>query len=234
MSTFGCMEEYNIPNKTKSNVEMLEAMKKCLKQLKSKKCIRMLSREIDLVNASLRVAQFAFHFNSFKGEKVHAGPAIRTPEGNCRCEGYTHVIHAGCHDCCISWPDIHVCDCEELLSVDCRKGEYRPGGCLHPGEWDSQTVLETQSEHNLCLICVKFETLETICAHGPLLIDLFLLEAREVYNSCDDYATSLTSLLERDSREKKSEAVVTSAVALIAKQRKATMPLKRKVCVAGV
>lgn len=238
---FGCMENYFVivnDVHPKTHLDMVGKMQNCLEKLTSKKFTKQLTYEISLVLAMMRVFQFVAHFNSFEGQKVRDGPGMRKAEETCGCDvdEHTMVIQSGCKDCCINWPKtVHKCECDEILLTDCISGAYAKNGCMHPGDWNTELVLETEAVLGLCLVCGQFDVNGpnvTMCTHNDLHTDIHALEGRIAWAPDSPYSIRLESILSKDVAQKTKEDQVASAVEAIAKQRLARHPdncgLKRK------
>jgi hypothetical protein len=205
---FGCMANYhdlsNIPYVYKV---MISDMKTCLTKLTSTKYLVRLAGEIRVVTTNLRIAQFAKDFDSFEGEKVRDGPGLRDPTDLCCCDADTHplVSVSGCEYCCINWPgNVHACPCD-VLTLDTLGGRYSITGCMHPGDWHQELVMEAFEEHGLCLVCGVFNTDDIKCEHTDLHDDVNYFEDRVAWAPTGPYTEWLARFLSNDKVAKKKE-----------------------------
>ncbi|KAJ1470468.1 hypothetical protein T484DRAFT_1847621 [Baffinella frigidus] len=208
---FGCMVGYHkLHNTTQAQRDMITAMQECLTKLTSAKFKTRLTGELRVVHTSLRITQFADSFNSFQGQKVRAGPGMRTPTDNCQCDAEAHPLVAvsGCAGCCIDWPTIvHKCPCD-TLAIDSTGGVYAQTGCMHPGDWNSEVVMLTFEEHALCLVCGVFTINGDSCEHRDLLDDVSYFEDRTPWSPLMGYTKWLACFLAKDKAAKKQEDAV--------------------------
>jgi len=198
---------HKLHNTTQAERDMIAAMQECLAKLTSAKFITELTGELRVVHTSLRIIQFVESLNSFQGQKVRAGPGMRTPTDNCECDAEAHPLVAvsGCVDCCIDWPTtVHKCPCD-TLAIDSTGGVYAETGCMHPGNWNSEVVMLTFEEHNLCLVCGVFTINGVSCEHRDLLDDVSYFEDRTPWSPHMGYTKWLTCFLAKDKEVKKRE-----------------------------
>ncbi|KAJ1469270.1 hypothetical protein T484DRAFT_3628580 [Baffinella frigidus] len=205
---FGCMVGYHtLHNTTETERDMIAAMQECLAKLTSAKYITRVTGELRVVHTSMRILQFFDSFNSFEGQKVRAGPGMRAPTENCECDAEAHplVSVSGCVTCFIDWPTtVHKCPCD-TLTIDSTGGRYAKTGCMHPGDWDSELVMQTFEKHSLCLVCGVFHTDTTTCEHRDLLDDVSYFEDSIPWSPGGRYKRWLVCFLAKDKATKKQE-----------------------------
>ncbi|KAJ1465737.1 hypothetical protein T484DRAFT_1757203 [Baffinella frigidus] len=214
---YGCMARYFDYGPSTMSAQD-SAFRSTIHETKAKcttpKIIGILEDHIGRFDAMHRLTEFGIRFDSFKGQKIHAGPSLRDCDG-CN-EGNGKVIHAGCKECCITWPEgVPQCGCNERFLCDAEFCDAAPGGCMHPGNFDQLTLDEFWDEHGLCLICLHDNSNGVECKHQPLFADLCLLHGTGAWDSKNDNSEALESLLSRDTKwqiklERKRKADVIS------------------------
>ncbi|KAJ1465066.1 hypothetical protein T484DRAFT_1757652 [Baffinella frigidus] len=195
---FGCMTRYFESDASTMSVEdstMLAMMYGTKAKLNTKKYTDTLDHEIECVLAMHRLTQFGIRFDSFKGQKVHMGPSLRS----CGCnDEHDQVIYAGCKECCITWPDeVPQCECDERFLCDSDFVEVSDG-CMHPGDFDQISLDAFWDEHDMCLICLHDHSNGEECKHQPLYSDLCLLHGTGAWDSGNDNSDKMKSMLSKD------------------------------------
>ncbi|KAJ1465349.1 hypothetical protein T484DRAFT_1865110 [Baffinella frigidus] len=196
---YGCMARYfDYGPSTMSEKD--SAFRSTIHETKVKcttpKIIEILDDHIKRFDAMHRLTEFGIRFDSFKGQKVHTGPCLRM----CDCNDGDLVIHAGCEECCITWPEeVPKCKCDERFMCNAEFCDAAAEGCMHPGRFDQLTLDAFWDEHSMCLICLHETNSNGVeCKHQPLYADLCLLEGTGAWQSSDDHSKALESLLSRD------------------------------------
>jgi hypothetical protein len=180
-SSLPSMNDYHVIRNNEDDTNCTTAIKhinEYIAKCKSSKAIKKLNVQIETHLAYVRTDQYGRKFDKCD-TMVRPKAAVRcTNEGHCSCnqDKYKAVIHAGCSKCCISFPlDTRCCKCHgrEYAFTGCNDmgGCFPHGGCMHPGDWNSDNIAFCKDVFSLCLVCGTFDK----CEHGPIHQDVIYI-----------------------------------------------------------
>jgi hypothetical protein len=158
---------------------------------KSVKATKILNAQIETHLAYARTDQYGDNFDKCD-TMVRPTASVRlTSEGHCGCNerNYKSVVHAGCIECCAFFPsDTRVCKChaneKAFDGSDELGGCFPRGGCMHPGDWNTEDIGFSKDVFSICLICGTFGN----CEHAPIHKDALQITRNYFYTSTDEDA----------------------------------------------